>query len=69
MILLKKIFKRKHIIAQSVCNHPKLEYYYQANNPKRKNGTLKEKLFTTFIVYVNVINVENLFLRTKLLIT
>jgi hypothetical protein len=36
MTLLKKILKRKHIIAQSVCNHPKLEYYYQANNPKRK---------------------------------
>lgn len=33
MTLLKKILKRKHIIAQSVCNHPKLEYYYQANNP------------------------------------
>lgn len=38
MTLLKKILKRKHIIAQSVCNRPKLEYYYQANNPKRKNG-------------------------------
>lgn len=36
MTLLKRILKRKHIIAQSVCNHPKLEYYYQANNPKRK---------------------------------
>lgn len=41
MTLLKKILKRKHIIAQSVCNHPKLEYYYQANNPKRKNGHIK----------------------------
>lgn len=44
MILLKKIFKRKHIITQSVCNHPKLEYYYQANNPKRKNGHIKGKV-------------------------
>ena len=43
MTLLKKILKRKHIITQSVCNHPKLEYYYQANNPKRKNGHIKEK--------------------------
>lgn len=44
MTLLKKILKRKHIIAQSVCNHPKLEYYYQANNPKRKNGHIKGKV-------------------------
>lgn len=44
MTLLKKIFKRKHIITQSVCNHPKLEYYYQANNPKRKNGHIKGKV-------------------------
>lgn len=46
MTLLKKILKRKHIIAQSVCNHPKLEYYYQANNPKRKNGHIKGKLIS-----------------------
>lgn len=44
MILLKKIFKRKRIISQALCNHSKLEYYYQANNPKRKNGRIKGKV-------------------------
>lgn len=28
-------------------------------------GTLKEKLFTTFIVYVNVVNVEKLISKNK----
>lgn len=44
MILLKRILNRKHIIAQSVCNHPKLEYYYYVNNPKRKNRHIKGKI-------------------------
>ena len=43
MILLKKIFKLKHI-SQYLCSHSKIEYYYQANNPKRKNGHIKEKV-------------------------
>lgn len=43
MILLKKIFKLKHI-SQYLCHHSKIEYYYQANNPKRKNGRIKSKL-------------------------
>lgn len=44
MTLLKRILKRKHIIAQSVCNHPKLEYYYQVNTSKHKNRRVKEKV-------------------------
>lgn len=44
MILLKKLFKRKRIISQALCNHSKLEYYYQANRPKRKNGRIKGKV-------------------------
>lgn len=44
MILLKKIFKLKHI-SQYLCHHSKIEYYYyQANNPKRKNGHIKGKV-------------------------
>ena len=41
MILIKKILKRKRIISQALCNHSKFEYYYQANNPKCKNGRIK----------------------------
>lgn len=52
MTLLKKILKRKHIITQSVCNHPKLEYYYQANNPKHKNGHIKGKV--VYYLYYNI---------------
>ena len=44
MILLKRILKRKHIIAQSICNHSKLEYYYQVNTSKHKNRRVKEKV-------------------------
>lgn len=43
MILLKKIFKLKHI-RQYLCSHSKIEYYYQANNLKRKNGRIKGKV-------------------------
>lgn len=52
MILLKKLLKRKRIISQAICNHSKLEYYYQANNPKRKNGRIKSKLvYDVYEVY------------------
>lgn len=44
MILLKRILKRKHIITQSICNHSKLEYYYQVNTSKHKNRRVKEKV-------------------------
>ena len=44
MILLKRILKIKHIIAQSICNHSKLEYYYQVNTSKHKNRRVKEKV-------------------------
>lgn len=41
MNFLKRILNRKRIIGQSVCNHPKLEYYYQVNKHKRKNRRIK----------------------------
>lgn len=44
MTLLKRILKRKRIISQIIYNHSKIECYYQANNPKRKNGRIKGKL-------------------------
>lgn len=44
MILLKKILKLKCTISQYLCSHSKIEYYYQANSPKRKNGHIKGKL-------------------------
>ena len=42
MILLKRILDNKRIIGKSVCNHPKLEYYYQANNPELEEKALNE---------------------------
>ena len=44
MTLLKRILKLKRIISQAICNHSKLECYYQANNPKHKNRRIKGKL-------------------------
>ena len=44
MTLLKRILKRKHIIDQYICNHSKLEYYYQVNTSKHKNRRVKEKV-------------------------
>ena len=44
MTLLNRILNRKHIVGQSVCNHPKLELYYQVIVSKRKNRRIKEKV-------------------------
>lgn len=44
MILLKRILDNKRIIGKSVCNHPKLEYYYQVTTSKHKNRRVKEKV-------------------------
>lgn len=44
MTLLKRILKRKRIISQAICNHSKLEYYYQVNTSKHKNRRVKEKV-------------------------
>lgn len=44
MTLLKRILKRKRIISQAICNHSKLEYYYQVNPSKHKNRRVKEKI-------------------------
>lgn len=44
MILLKRILDNKCIIGKSVCNHPKLEYYYQVTTSKHKNKRIKRKV-------------------------
>lgn len=44
MTFLKRILKRKRIISQDICNHSKLEYYYQVNTSKHKNRRVKEKV-------------------------